>query len=164
MIWIDFVILGIVIIGVIVGIWRGFSAESFAIFTWLIALSVSLNFDKDFVRFMPMISGDNPAVKSAGAFIALLMITLVVAAMIGFLLGTFGSGHRVGFFSRLGGMIMSFVRSVILITVLVMLAGTTALPKDSWWQESKLLSPFQLLAVGLRDHVPSGIAEYVKYH
>jgi len=35
------------------------------------------------------------------------------------------------------------------------------LPDDLWWKESKLLPPFQLCAIWLRDHIPSGLAEYV---
>jgi len=162
MIWIDFVIAGLTVICAIIGLWRGFGSEVFAIMNWIIAVSVALSFDKDFVRFVPVI-GEHPATRIAGAFVGLLMITLALGAVIGFLLENQENQSGVGFFSRLGGMMMSVVRSVILITVLVILAGLTALPKDSWWQESKLLPPFQLLAVGLRDHVPSGIAEYVNY-
>jgi len=163
MIWVDFVITGLAITCALTGLWRGFSSEVFAIFSWMVAVSVSLNFDKDFVRFVPA-TGDHPATRIAGAFIALLLITLVIGAAIGLLLGLQRNSQSIGFFSRIGGMLMSVVRSVIIITILIMLAGLTPLPKDAWWQESKLLPPFQLLAVGLRDHVPSGIAEYVKYH
>ncbi len=161
MIWIDFVITGLALLCVLMGAWRGFSHEIFAIFSWISAITIGLNFDKDFVRFAPSI-GDKPATQLAGSFIALCLISLALAAAIGFLLKQ-GNDKSVGFFSRLGGLIMGGVRSLITITILVMLAGLTSLPKDPWWQESKLLPPFQLLAVGLRDHVSSGIAGYINY-
>ena len=49
------------------------------------------------------------------------------------------------------------------VLVLVMLAGLTSLPNDLWWKESKLLPPFQISAIWLRDHIPSGLAEYIHY-
>lgn len=162
MIWIDFVISSLAVICVITGLLRGFGGEVFASLNWLASMTVALNFDRHFVRFMPTIN-DHPAARMAGSFVALMLITLALGTLIGILLGVLANGRGVSFFARLGGMLIGAVRSVIVITVLVMVAGVTALPKDSWWHESKLLPPFQLLAVGLRDHVPSGITEYVNY-
>jgi membrane protein required for colicin V production len=162
MIWVDFVVACLVLICVISGLLRGFSGEVFACVNWVLATSVALNFDKNFVKFMPIIS-EHPATRMASAFIALLLITLALGTVIGILLGTLANGFGVSIFSRLNGMVIGAVRSLIVITVLVMLAGVTSLPKDAWWHESKLLPIFQLLAVGLRDHTSSGIRQYVNY-
>lgn len=163
MIWVDFFIIGLTIICVITGLFRGFGGEVFASLNWVVAVFVALSFDKYFVRFVPEIYS-HPTAQIAAAFIALLLMTLALGAVIGVLLGALASNVGVSFFARLGGMTVGVFRSMIIIIILVMLTGLTSLPNDSWWQESKLLPPFQLLAVGLRDHVPSGIAEYVKYH
>ncbi len=56
---------------------------------------------------------------------------------------------------RFGGMIFGAVRGMVVVTVVVILAGLTPLPKDSWWTESTVIPPFQLLAVWLRDHLSS---------
>ena len=64
---------------------------------------------------------------------------------------------------RFGGMVFGVFRGMTLVTVIVILAGLTPLPKDSWWMKSTLIPPFQLLAVWLRDHVSLGMAEYIKY-
>jgi membrane protein required for colicin V production len=49
------------------------------------------------------------------------------------------------------------------VLVLVMLAGLTSLPNDPWWKVSKLLPPFQISAIWSRNHIPSGLAEYINY-
>jgi len=63
----------------------------------------------------------------------------------------------------LGGMILGVLHGMVAVVVLVMLVGLTSLPDDAWWKESKLLPPFQICAIWLRDHIPSGMAEYVHY-
>jgi membrane protein required for colicin V production len=60
-------------------------------------------------------------------------------------------------------MFFGIARGMVVVAVLVMLAGLTPLPEDSWWKESKLIPPFQSLAVWLRDQVPSSMAGYFNY-
>jgi membrane protein required for colicin V production len=79
------------------------------------------------------------------------------------LLGESIKTTKLTFTERLGGMIIGVFRGMVIVVVLVMLAGLTALPNDLWWKESKLLPPFQIGAIWLRDHIPSGLAEYVHY-
>ena len=49
------------------------------------------------------------------------------------------------------------------LAVLVLLAGLTALPQDSWWQESQLLGYFQDFAVWIHDLVPEGMLDDISY-
>ena len=64
---------------------------------------------------------------------------------------------------RLGGMIFGVLRGTVVVVVLVMMAGLTALPNDVWWKESKLLPSFQTCATWWLDHIPSALAEYIHY-
>jgi membrane protein required for colicin V production len=54
-------------------------------------------------------------------------------------------------------MIFGITRGVIVVSLVVMLAGLTPLPEDTWWKESVLIPPFQSLAVWLRDFIPIGM-------
>jgi membrane protein required for colicin V production len=71
--------------------------------------------------------------------------------------------NRLTFMARFGGMLFGVVRGMVVVTVVVILAGLTPLPKDSWWTESTVIPPFQLLAVWLRDHLSLGLAETISY-
>ncbi len=104
-----------------------------------------------------------PAVRIAASFMALCAITLSLGGFIGFLLNILAKKTGLTFMERFGGMIFGVVRGLIVVTVVVILAGLTPLPKDSWWTESTLIPPFQLLATWLRDHFSPGMAEYISY-
>jgi membrane protein required for colicin V production len=60
-------------------------------------------------------------------------------------------------------MLFGLARGMLVVAVLVLLGGLTPLPEDPWWQESKLIPPFQALAIWLRDHIPSGMTGYINY-
>jgi membrane protein required for colicin V production len=162
MIWIDYVIIGLIFIALIMGFLRGFSLEVFSLVFRVLAIGVGLSFSREFSVFLES-TISNPLPKIAASFTLLFLITLIVGSLIRMLLGESIKKPELTFTDHLGGMIFGVVHGMVVVVVLVMLAGLTALPDDLWWKESKLLPPFQLCAVWLRDNIPSGLAEYVHY-
>ncbi|MDD1626998.1 MAG: CvpA family protein [Methylococcaceae bacterium] len=162
MIWIDYVIIGLVFIAFITGFLRGFSLEFFSLVFWLLAIGVGLSFSREFSVFLESIIS-NPLPKIAASFLLLFLITLIVGSLIRVLLGESIKKTTLTFTDRLGGMIFGALHGMVVVVVLVMLAGLTALPDDLWWKESKLLPSFQICVIWSRDHIPSGLAEYIHY-
>ncbi len=162
MIWIDYVIIGLVFIAFITGFLRGFSLEFFSLVFWLLAIGVGLSFSREFSVFLESIIS-NPLPKIAASFLLLFLITLIVGSLIRGLLGESIKKTTLTFTDRLGGMIFGALHGMVVVVVLVMLAGLTALPDDLWWKESKLLPSFQTCVIWSRDHIPSGLAEYIHY-
>lgn len=162
MIWIDFTLIGLVFISLVMGLRRGFIREFFSLVFWILAIWVSLRFSREFSGFLDS-TIHHPLAKMAASFVALFAITLSLGGLIGFLLSVLTKNTGLTFMDRFGGMVFGVFRGMIFVTIVVLLAGLTPLPKDSWWAESKLIPPFQLLAVWLRDHIPSGMAEFISY-
>jgi membrane protein required for colicin V production len=162
MIWIDFTLIGLVFISVIIGLLRGFIKEVFSLAFWMLASWVSLRFSREFSGFLES-TISHPSARMVASFVVLFAITLSLGGLIGFLLNVLVKKTGLTFMDRLGGIVFGVVRGMTVVTVVVMLAGLTPLPKDSWWTESTVIPPFQLLAVWLRDHIPSGLAGYISY-
>ena len=64
---------------------------------------------------------------------------------------------------RFGGMVLGSFRGMVFVTVVVILAGLTPMPKESWWAQSKVIPPFQVLAIWLRDNFSFGLAKNISY-
>jgi len=162
MIWIDFAIIGLISISLIRGLLRGFIKEVFSLGFWLLAILVGLSFSRDLSGFLAS-AVSSPLVRIAASFVMLFVVTLVLGGLISLLLGALIKKTGLTFSDRIGGLFFGVVRGMVVVVVIVVLAGFTSLPKDTWWTESKLIPPFQLLAIWLRDHIPSGVAEFVNY-
>jgi membrane protein required for colicin V production len=162
MIWIDYAIIGLISTALIIGLLRGFSLEVFSLAFWVLATGVGLSFSREFSVFLEA-AISQAAPKIAASFTLLFLITLIVGSLIRMLLGEAIKKTQLTFMARLGGMIVGAVHGMVAMVVIVMLAGLTSMPNDLWWAESKLLPPFQLCAVWLRDHIPSELAAYVHY-
>lgn len=162
MIWIDFAIIGLVFISLVIGLLRGFVKEAFSLVTWILAIWVGLSFSREFSRFLEQ-SISYPSARIAASFAILFVMTLVLGGMISFLLGVLVNKTGLTGTDRFIGMIFGVFRGMVVVSIIIMLAGLTPLPEDPWWKESKLIPPFQTLAIWLRDHVPSGVAGYINY-
>lgn len=162
MIWIDFTLIGLVVICLIGGLLRGAAKELYALVFWVFSVWVGLRFCPEFLPILETKIAHAPLTMLA-SFAALVAITLSFGGLIGVLLSVCFKNTGLTFMARFGGMVFGIIRGMVVVTVVVIMAGFTALPKDSWWIESKLIPPFQLLALLLRDHISSGSAEYISY-
>ncbi len=162
MIWIDYSILGVIFISLIIGLIRGFIKEAFSLLTWAIAVWVGLTFSRELGQYFNAIL-DYPSARIAAGFICLFVATLIVGAIVNYLLSELVKKTGLTGSDRFAGMIFGIARGMLVVSMLVMLAGLTPLPEDPWWKESKLIPPFQSLAVWVRDNMPSDLAGYFQY-
>lgn len=162
MIWVDFAILGLVAISLVIGLLRGFIKEAFALGIWIVAIWIGLTFSRNFSVFLePFIT--LPSARIAAAFAVLFIMTLILGAIISFVLDELVRKTGLTGSDRFVGMIFGIARGMVVVAVLVMLAGLTPLPDDAWWQKSLLIPPFQSLALWLRDFIPASMVGYVHY-
>ena len=163
MIWIDYAILGLIAISSIIGLFRGFIKEAFSLLLWIVATWIGLNFSRELsVFFNDMLT--YPSARIALAFAVLFFLTLIVGSIISYLLNELIEKTGLTGSDRFAGMLFGIARGMIVVCLVIMMAGLTPLPEDSWWKNSTLIPPFQALAVWLRDHISSGITGYINYH
>ncbi len=162
MIWIDYTIIALILISSVIGLLRGFIREAFSLVIWVIAIWVGLTFSREFSSFLEDLMSI-PSARIATAFAILFFVTLILGALISYLLGELVNKTGLTGSDRFAGMIFGIARGLVVVAIIVMLAGLTPLPEDSWWKESALIPPFQSLAIWLRDHMPSGLTGYINY-
>ena len=162
MIWIDYTIGGLIGLSALIGFMRGFIKEAFSLAIWMAAGWVGLSFSREFAVYLtPVIA--QPSGRIAASFGILFLTTLLLGSLVSYLAERLVVMTGFGGTDRLIGLLFGAVRGALIVSVMVLLAGATPLPQDPWWKESKLIPPFQKLALWLRDRPPNGLAGYVNY-
>lgn len=162
LIWVDYAILGLVVLSALIGLIRGLIREVFSLVLWAAAIWLGLHYSREAsVLFDNTIPA--PSARVAAAFLVLFIGTLLVGGLLGFLLGKLVSFTGLSGTDRLAGLVFGVARGGLIIAVLVLLAGATPIPEDPWWKQSRLIPPFQSLALWLRGQLPAGISAYVNY-
>ncbi len=162
MAWLDILILGIVSVSALISLIRGFVREAFSLAVWVLAFWVSWNFFRDLEVPLQAWIG-SPTARLGIAFAALMIVTLVVGGLVNFLLIQLVQRTGMSGTDRLIGMVFGAARGILLVAVLVLLAGLTPLPDETWWAQSQLVGYFEELALWLRDLLPPGLAERFRY-
>jgi membrane protein required for colicin V production len=153
LLWVDYVIIGILLISGLLGLLRGFLREIFSLISWVLAVSLAAHFsDTVAAHLQPYVEA--APLRRAAAFCIVLFVVLIVGALVGSLIARLMSSAGLSGTDRLVGLVFGVIRGGILIAVLVLLAGLTPAPRASWWCEAKFIPPFQSLAVWIRAQLP----------
>lgn len=162
MIWIDYSIACLVMVSALIGLFRGFIKEAFALLIWIVAIGIGMHYCRDFAILLQD-SISYPSARIAVAFAILFFMTLLLGSLISFILNQLIEKTGLTGTDRLLGMLFGVIRGAVLVALLVMLAGITPLPEDPWWKQSLLIPPFQSLAIWLKDHIPSDLTGYIHF-
>lgn len=162
MIWVDYAILGIVGISALISLLRGFVREAISLATLLIAFWVATQFS---AHVGEMLSGkiSVPSVRIGVAFGLLFVLTLFAGGLVNYLAGLLVRKTGLSGTDRMLGLVFGILRGGAIVTLLVLAAGLTPLPKDPWWHESQFIKHFQVPAVWLLGHLPPDIASHFSF-
>lgn len=158
MIWVDFLILGVVVLSALISLMRGFVREAVSLAGWVLAFWLALNFADPFsVLLTPLISA--PMVAFIVAFAILFLVTVILTAVVSYLAAQLVNKTGLSGTDRMVGVLFGAARGVLLVAGIVLLAGLTPLPQEPSWNASLLLGHFQDIALWMRGFMPPEIAE-----
>lgn len=159
--WTDGVILGILGLSVLIGLWRGLVAELLSLVTWIAAFWVALTFG-------PVLSThlehtiSLPLARNGVAYGICFFGVLLMGAVVRFVMRKLIWSSGLTGIDRLFGVVFGFVRGALVVTLVVLLVGLTALTRERWWQQSVLLPQFQMAAAWLGQNVPASVGDHLR--
>lgn len=160
--WLDYVIIGIIVVSTVISLVRGFVREAFSLAIWILAFWLSWSFFRALGGvFQPWL--DSPTARLGVAFAVLMIASLLVGGLINYLVIQLVEHSGMSGTDRLVGMVFGAARGVLLVAVLVLLSGLTTLPQENWWRASRTAPYFEELAFWLRDLLPKDLAEHFRY-
>jgi membrane protein required for colicin V production len=160
--WVDYGIVGIIGLSALISLMRGFVREALSLAGWILALWVALTFTRELAERLPA-SVSVPSVRLAVAFLGLFLSALLLTALVNFLAVQLVEKTGLSGTDRMLGVLFGVARGAVIVAILVLFAGFTAVPRDPWWGSSLLLPEFQQLALWIRGFLPPDIAAQIRY-
>jgi len=156
--WIDYIIIAIILISAVASLMRGFLREILSLVVWVVAVGVGYFFHPYLSAYMPWIEVES--LRTLAAFTALFLVTMILGALLSYLIGSLFEKAGISGTDRLFGGIFGAVRGAVLIVLLVLMAGMMPLDSQPWWQASALIGHFVEAAAWLKAQLPDNIAAY----
>lgn len=161
--WVDFLIIGIIMLSAVISIVRGFIREVLSLLSWILAFWVALVFHAHLASLLvPYV--DTPSIRLFAGFFILFVITLILGALVNHLISQLVDKTGLTGTDRALGIVFGLLRGVAVVTLLVTVAGLTPMPADSWWQNALLIEHFERMAMWLVELLPQDIASHINFN
>ena len=162
MIWIDYAILAIVGISGVISLMRGFIREGLSLAGWIAAFWIAIAFSG---RGAALLDGfvTVPSWRVAIAFVVLLVLVLVVSGIVLRTAGLLVEKTGMSGTDRSLGIVFGVLRGIVIMGLLVLLAGLTALPGAPWWSQSLFLPNFVELAQEIGAYLPVDVQRVLDF-
>jgi membrane protein required for colicin V production len=154
----------VIIIGssVLVSVIRGFTREALSLLGWVIAFFAATALAGTVAGwFAPLVK--DGSLRVLAAFAAVFVITLIVASIAAMAASRLLKNAGLGLEDRLLGGFFGFARGLLIVLVLVLVSGLTALPRQPAWSDAILSPPLEALASALKPWLPQAVARYLSY-
>jgi len=156
MIIIDWVILAIVGISALISLVRGFVKEALSLASWVIAFFVARIFSGNLATLLENSISTN-SVRWLVSFALLFVATLVVCAMVNYLIAQVVRITGLGGLDRVFGMVFGLMRGLMIVVALVYGAQLTMIPQDQWWQDSQIIPYLESIPDWARKTLPGAV-------
>ncbi|WPO98719.1 CvpA family protein [Pseudomonas sp. HR96] len=143
--WVDWAIIAIIAISALISLSRGFVKEALSLVTWIVAGAVAWMFGGGLAPYF-----DNyiqtPSARVIAGCAVLFVATLLVGALVNYLIGELIRVTGLSGTDRFLGMVFGAARGGLLVVVAAGLLSLGPVQQDLWWQQSALLPKFLLVA------------------
>lgn len=142
---VDWAIIAIVAVSSLISLTRGFVKEALSLVTWIIAGVIAWMFGGALSQHLVGYVA-TPSLQVIAACAILFVTSLLVGALVNFLIGELVRVTGLSGTDRVLGMVFGAARGGLLVVVLVGLLSLAPVQQDAWWQQSALLPHFLMVA------------------
>lgn len=158
---VDWLILAVILVSTLISLKRGFVKEALSLATLVISVVVARLFGQQ-VSSLLVDYISVPSIRLMVAYSALFIATMSVGGMINHLISHVVEMTGLSGTDRLLGMIFGLARGGLITIVAVALLSQMPVTEDSWWQDSKLIPHFALVADSLQEWIFSSAGQVVQ--
>ncbi|MFM2483709.1 CvpA family protein [Celerinatantimonas yamalensis] len=141
--WIDYTIIGVIVLSALISLVRGFVKEAVSLASWIAAFFVASHFYSDVATYFTLIA--NPYYRSGAAIFCLFIATLLIGALCNYVLSQLVSSTGLSGTDRVLGVCFGGIRGVFVVSAILFMVSFTAFAKAPWWQHSQLIPEFTVI-------------------
>ena len=153
----DIIVVALILISIIISLVRGFVKELISVISWTLAAWLSIRYSQMLAEHITFT--DIPALRIFLAFLIVFVTMIFLGAVVNFIIGQLVRKTPFSTADRILGMILGLARGVLVLSVLVLLGGSTPFPKEDWWKESYTITRLETVAIWMKGYLPPEFAK-----
>lgn len=157
----DLLVVGVFVISSVAGLMRGLVREVFSLGAWVLAFMFAKSLAPLAAPMVPWVESE--ALRHFAALVLVFVVILVVASLSGAVLAGMVKWIGLGFYDKFMGMVFGALRGGVILLLLTLLAGLTALPQTRIWQDALTHEALESAARLAMPWLPSSLAKHIRY-
>ncbi|RDL46129.1 CvpA family protein [Marinomonas piezotolerans] len=152
----DWLIIAVILLSSLLSLKRGFVKEVLSLVTWVVAFVVAVKFS-DQLQTLLIDQVQNDQIRYIVAFVSLFVASLVIGALVSFIVGSLIQVTGLSSTDRVLGMLFGFARgSLIVVAFVSLLSLSPALEKAEFWKSSQLVPQLVIMKDWVREMLGKG--------
>lgn len=154
--WADWTLVGIIVFSSLISVMRGFAKEALSLVIWLVAFVIARRFHPHAETLLSSHVAD-PQMLTLAAFLTLFILTLLVGAIISYLVSMLIKITGLSAFDRVLGVVFGAARGVVVCVVIVALVRYTPWANSVWWADSEVIKQLTVIEFWTRSVLSASI-------
>lgn len=156
--WIDLAFIAVIVLSALISLVRGFVKESISLVTWVVAGFLAFRYFSPLAEMLESYIAA-PTLRGIAAFGALFVATLIVGAVVNFIVSQLVTRTGLSGTDKTLGAVFGAARGVLIVAILVLLFSLTPVPQTEAWEDAATVGFFQQLAEWLKAVIPADTAK-----
>ncbi len=156
----DWIFLGVLLVSLLMGAWRGLVYEVLSVLTWIGAFFLAQWFALDVSQKLP-ITEVSESVRYAAGFVLVFVISVFAGGLLARLVKKMFAAVGLEPADRTLGAAFGLIRGVVLLLAATVVMGMTPLRANEWWRESAGAGMTVAALKGLKPVLPEEFGKYL---